>query len=333
MPKNTIASKTNLTKAAAKKPLKAIRITKKKPKDVFEKHKPDDNFCKAAVKFQTKKAARELLETDPTAELYIKTFKSDGITKEAIFKSCSKTRQDSEHYCWKHAATEKSTKHPFFNFDRDIIEQLGKTARRATLEDNFLQSGSVASRRPTEEKLLSTQPVFTIRVTAKLLEDLVRIHDQIKDTIEAGLTSSSSSDEEKEAEADTSSEEEDSDEETKDEETAEETEEETDDESDGTEPEVETEIVYSSTGKKYHYDEKDARIIDMNGTVVGDLEELNHEEAPFDIDGKKYIVRHRIKINGLPHTMCKITNLVFNNTQNLIGRMITDDGKRRLVRI
>ena len=343
MPKLKLKPKTNLTKPRLTKPstpitpIKGVASTKIKPTskslDIFNKHKPIDNICFAGVRIQTKKAARDILEKDASAELYIRSFKEGGTAKEAIFKRCRKTKKDGQEFCWKHYETITNRKHPVIHFQKNIVEQLGKTVRRAVISDSYLKSGSVSSRKVEEAKIVASQPIFTMNVDHKMLEELKKIHDQISVLLEKGSVASSDdslaseSDDETTAKTDTS-----------DDETAPEEEdsreEESGEEESGEEEDIsEVDIIYSKSGDKYYYDEANNRIIDLESNIIGELYQIDCEEAPFCINEKRYIIKQNTKAGGKPHIRCKISNLIFDMTHKLIGTLIMDDGKMRIRRI
>ena len=299
---------------------------------IFEQHKPVDNVCLAAVKFQTKKAARNILDKDTTAEIYIRTFKEGQTTKEGIYKRCRKTRKDGQEFCWKHYETATNRKHPVTHFQKDILEQLGKTVRKAVITDNYLKTGSVSSRKIEEEKIINTQPIFSMKINPKMLEELKRIHKQIETILEHGSvgestdgedSSSESSDEsgteagskmasKLEEETDTSSAEDDAD----------------PSDSDGSETGVD--IIYDNKGTKFYHDHENNRIIDIDERVVGKLYQIDCEKAPFLIGEQRYIVMQKTKLGNKPHMRCRVSNLVFDMRHNLVGFMKIDGDKMRL---
>ncbi len=305
---------------------------------VFTKHRPIDNICQAAVRIQTKKGARDILEKESTADLYIKTSKEGTTQRESIYKRCLKTRKDGQDFCWKHYETISNKKHPVVHFQKDLVEQLGKTVRKALPTDSYLTAGSISSRKAEEEKIESTQPIFSMKVNEKMLKDLVRIHEQIKDLMDsysevAGSEAKTESDSDSEAEVGAVAEavaEADS---TKSSETSESSESDSESELPDKDEETDVEAIYASDGTKYLFDEANMRIIELDGTILGKLYRIDHDEAPFCIKKKRYIVEQRTKINSKSHIRCKASNLVFDLTHKLIGSMIINDGKKRLLRI
>lgn len=324
MPKLKI--KPNLTKTKPITPSKSQTKTKTEPTSkslgIFSKHKPIDNVCLAAVKLQTKKSAVSMLEKDATAELYIRSLKEGETLKEGIFKRCRKTKKDGQELCWKHHETFTNRKHPVVYFQKDIVEQLGKTVRKAVISDAYLKAGSVSSRKVQEAKIVASQPIFTMKVDHKMLEELKRIHEQISVLLEKGSIASSEDSlaSESEDEAETES---DSESDSTADETSSEEEEDT----------SEVDIIYSNSGVKYYYDEANNRIIDMESNIIGELYQIDCEDAPFCINKKRYIIKQKTKVGGKPHIRCKVSNLIFDMTHKLIGSLITDDGKMRILRV
>ena len=304
--------------------------------NVFTKHRPIDNICQAAVRIQTKKGARNILEKDSAADLYIKTSKEGASHREFIYKRCRKTRKDGRDFCWKHYETIGNKKHPVVHFQRDLVEQLGKTVRKALPTDSYLTAGSISSRKAEEEKIESTQPIFSMKVNEKMLKDLVRIHEQIKDLMDrysAGAESEAKSESESEAESESETEAEAEAEAEVEVEAEAKAEAEAEAEAETSDEETEVEAIYASDGTKYLFDEANMRIIELDGTILGKLYRIDHEEAPFCIKKKRYIVEQKTKINGKSHIRCKASNLVFDLTHKLIGSMIINDGKKRLLKI
>ncbi len=333
MPKLKLKPKTNLTKAKTIAPAKAQAKSKPASRslNVFNKHKPIDNVCLAGVRIQTKKAARDMLEKDASSELFIRSFKEGGTAREAIFKRCRKTKKDGQEFCWKHYETITNRKHPVVHFQKDIVEQLGKTVRKAVASDSYLKTGSVSSRKVEEAKIVASQPIFTMNVDHKMLEELKRIHDQISVLLEKGSVVSSDDSLASESDEETATEtvasntkiktDGGTDEETSEEETSEE------------EDTSEVDIVYSNSGDKYYYDEINNRIIDMESNIIGELYQIDCEEAPFCINDKRYIIKQKTKVGGKSHIRCKISNLIFDMTHKLIGSLIIDDGKMKIRRV
>jgi hypothetical protein len=345
MPKLNPKSKTKLkmSKAQATKTKTTSKGDDVKPTSeslsVFNRHKPVDNICLASVRFQTKKAAREALDKDSSAELYIKTVKDGSTTKESIFKRCRKTKKDGQEFCWKHYETMKNRKHPVIHFQKDIIEQLGKTVRNAVVTDSFLMTGSVSSRKVEEANIVASQPIFTMKPDMVMFEELKKIQDQITAILERGSVASTSSSSDVESEPEESEPEESEPEETKAKPESEksdiETSENEEDEEleSGSEKEVEAEIIYTNRGEKYYHDELSNSIIELDGTVVGGLYQIDYEDAPFIIKEKRYIVKQRTKVGGKRHIRCKISNLVFDMSHEFVGTLVEDDGKMRLERV
>ena len=351
MPKIKIASKTNTVR---------VDRANTKPKDVFTKHLPEDNICQAAVRCQTKKEARNILDKEPTANIYIRTYKDKNSTREGIYKQCKKTKYDGSIYCWKHLDTKKSNKHPLIDFKTDIISQLGKTVRRATQMDSYLKIGSVSSRKIQEEKVVSTQPVFSVPADTKMLNDLKRIHKQLTEILDRGSVSLSDDDNfetlKKSSYATSEEEDNDTDDDADDADAADDADhaDDADDADDAdhaddaddadadsdkdsiasekTEGSVLVDIIYSSDGNKYMYDEINNRIIELDGTIVGDIYEIDDERAPFTINDKRYIVPKNIKIKGKPHMCCMVTNNIYDMTHKYIGEMLINDGIKRIKR-
>lgn len=353
MPKIKLTKASNTTSKTSKdvKPPKVpskepSKRPQTKPKEkstsvsVFDKHRPVDNICQASVKYQTKKSARDQLMKDASAELYIRSYKDGDKIKEGIFKRCQKTRKDGVEYCWKHSETVKNNKHPVINFQRDIIEQLGKTVRKAVLTDPYMNAGSLSSRKAKEAQIVSTQPVFQMNVDIKLLSELKEIHKQLSDILERGSVDSdddafgkllssnasvSASISDKENELSKSDSDSDSNSNT---------DADTDADTDKEDEEVvEVDVIYSNTGTKYIYDEKTMNLLELDGTVIGQLYKIGDDRAPFTINDEKYIVKQDTKVAKRPHIRCKLTNLVYDMSHTYVGKMICDDdGKKRLSR-